>query len=361
MVEGDDAGKGPPASVQSSTTEADAQPKQPPADVTQAETSNATATTADTPQRHSSAQSENPASDKALSSSLAATASRELEKPAQSKTPQPATGTSSGRIVYQASTVRKTILSFIFLILLPFFVSLPAMMIQRAMHQLWPNMVGFTIFAVAFALIMLLVLFELIHSIRARVAIGESAVRLTLPAARGMAIPKLFYKTREVPYSEIQAVETRREVYGGLIAPVMLRGARIVTKGGDKIPLGYVNEANVDPVMPVPQIAAEIARRAGLEVIDQGTVRRQVHKKLRGIRATDDGANPVSEAEIAALNRRHNTAMLVLCGCLFLLVSGGLMLDISKSDLDLGERAHQLVQSLMKSSPEVQQAGAPRR
>src|SRR5690606_20446144 len=117
------------------------------------------------------------------------------------------------------------------------------------------------------------------------------------PAARGIAMPKFFYRTHEIPYSDIEAVETRREIYGGAIAPVMLRGARIVTKSGEKIPLGYVNEANVDPMMPVSEIASEIARRAGLGVVDHGTVRRQVHKKLRGIRATDDAASPITEAD----------------------------------------------------------------
>ena len=264
----------------------------------------------------------------------------------------------TGRRVYQASTMRKTLLSFVFLILLPFFASLPAMVVQRIMHQLWPDMLGFAIFAVAFAAVMLLVLFELIHSIRARVVIGESAVRLTLPAARGIAMPKLFYKTRTVPYSEIASVETRREVYGGAIAPVMLRGARIVTKGGDKIPLGYVSEANIDPVLPVPEIAAEIARRAGLEVADHGTVRRQFHKKLRGVRANDDESSPITEADIAALNRRHKTVVLALCSALFLLVAGGLVIDISRSSLDLGERARQLVQQLVDPSADVQRAGA---
>ena len=92
-------------------------------------------------------------------------------------------------------------------------------------------------------------------------------------------------------------------------------------------------------------------------IIDHGTVRRQVHKKLRGIRAADDAASPITDADIAVLNRRHNNVMMALCGALFLLVAGGLMLDISKSNLDLGERAHQLVQNLMKPSSEVQRAG----
>lgn len=290
--------------------------------------------------------------DEATSAAVAVEKAAMVGAPSQS----PAAG-APGRRIYQASTVRKTLLSFVFLILLPFFASLPAMVAQRIMHQLWPNMVGFAIFAIAFAIIILLVLFELIRSIRARVVIGESAVGLTLPAARGIAMPKLFYKSRVIPYSEIETVETRREVYGGAIAPVMLRGARIVTKSGDKVPLGYVSEANVDPVLPVPEIAAEIARRAGLEVVDHGTVRRQFHKKMRGIRATDDGASPLTEADIAALNRRHNKVMLALCGALFLLVAAGLVLDLSKSSLDLGERARQLVQQLVNPSPDVQRAG----
>nr|PZN77760.1 MAG: hypothetical protein DIU57_16345 [Pseudomonadota bacterium] len=248
-------------------------------------------------------------------------------------------------------------MSFVFLILLPFFASLPAMMVQRIMHQLWPDMLGFTIFAAAFTAVMLLVVFELLRAIRARVVIGESAVQLTLPAGRGIVMPKLLYRTHTIPYSDIEAVETRRELYGGVIAPVMLRGARIITKSGKTVPLGYVNEANTDPALPVPEIAAEIARRAGLEVIDRGTVRRQVHKKLRGIRANDSDAAPITEADIEALNRRHNKVMVAICSALFLIVAGGLLVDISKSELDLGEQARQLVQRIIPSS-DVQRAGA---
>ncbi len=266
---------------------------------------------------------------------------------------QPRSSGAAGRRVYQAGTMRKTLLSFVFLLLLPFFASLPAMVYQRLTHQLWTDMLGFAIFAAAFAAVMLLVTFELIQSIRSRVEIGESAVRLTLPAARGVAMPKFFYRKHEIPYSEIDLVETRREVYGGTLAPVMLRGARIVTKTGDKVPLGYVSEANVDPMLPVPEIASEIARRTGTEVMDRGTVRRQVRKKLRGIRANDNAAALLTEAHIAALNRRHNNLMLAICGALFLLVAGGLLLDISQSNIDLGERAQQLVQQSAKPSPQA--------
>ncbi len=101
-----------------------------------------------------------------------------------------------------------------------------------------------------------------------------------------------------------------------------------------------MSEANVDPVLPVQEIASEIARRTGIELTDRGTVRREVHKKLRGIKASADAAAAIAESEIASLNRRHNNLMLALCSILFLLVAGGLLLDISKSNLDLGDRPH---------------------
>lgn len=292
------------------------------------------------PTAEAAAESPTPAADQSDRPDVSA-ASAKIEAPANATPREPSAR--PARRVYQAGTMRKTLLSFVFLLLLPFFASLPAMLYQRITHQLWDDIIGFSIFAAAFAVVMLLVTFELVYSIRSRVELGEGAVRLILPAARGVAMPKLLYRKREIPYSEIDLVETRREIYGGSLAPVMLRGARVVTKSGEKIPLGYVSEANVDPVMPVPEIASEIARRAGLEVIDRGTVRRQVHKKLRGIKATDDAASPVTEAEIAALNRRHNNVMIALCSLLFVLVGGGLLLDLSKSDLDLGEFARGMV------------------
>jgi len=46
-----------------------------------------------------------------------------------------------------------------------------------------------------------------------------------------------------------------------------------------------------------------------------------------------------------------------ICSALFLIVAGGLLVDISKSELDLGEQARQLVQRIIPSS-DVQRAGA---
>lgn len=262
-------------------------------------------------------------------------------------------GGSGERLVYQAGAVRRTLLSIVFLLLLPFFVSLPAMLYQRLTHQLWTDTGGFAIFALAFVCVMLLVVFELIRSIRSRVELGESALSFTLPAARAAAMPKLLYRRREIPYSTIEAVETRREIYGGAFAPVLLRGARIITKDGEKVPLGYVSEANVDPILPFGEIAQEVARRAGVPVTDRGNVRRELRKKLRGIQVPHEADAAIPESEVEALNRRHNNIVLALCAALFLLVAGGLMLDITTSSLDRGERAQKIVQETAKPSPQA--------
>jgi uncharacterized membrane protein len=289
-----------------------------------------------------------PASPETAPNPAATAPAKPVREPAVSP-PKPA----QGRRIYQASAARKTVLSLVFLLLLPFFASLPAMFYQRLSHQLWDNTLGFVIFAGAFAIIMLLVVLELIHSIRSRVEVGDTALRFTLPATRRAGIPKLRYRRGEIPYAEIDAVEMRREIYGSAWAPVLLRGARIVTKSGEKIPLGYVSEANVDPALPIPEIASEVARRAGLEVTDRGNVRREVRKKLRGIQAAEtDGG--ITDAEVAALNRRHNNFVLALCAALFLLVAGGLMMDILSMSIDQGERAHQIVQQAVKPSPQAQ-------
>ena len=91
------------------------------------------------------------------------------------------------------------------------------------------------------------------------------------------------YKTFDVPYDEIEAVEVRREVYGGSLAPVIMKGARVCLKDGSHIKLGYINERNVDPAFPYVEIGERIAARANVPLIDVGDVRRSAFKKTFGV------------------------------------------------------------------------------
>jgi hypothetical protein len=242
------------------------------------------------------------------------------------------------RAVYSASPLRKLVLSIVFMILLPFFASLPAMLYQRLSHGLWHDTLGLLMMAVLFTALMALVLAQLMQSLRSKVEIGSKTVRLTLPA-RGGVLPAFSYPRQEIPYEQIEAVELRREIYGGAFAPVLLRGARIVMKDGNTVPLGYVSEANVDSAFPFPEIGARIAAAAGRPLIDRGNVRRSAGKKVMGFIASDEENKPIPEDEIAALNSRHNRVLLALVGAMVLLLGAGLTIDLLAGNAERGERS----------------------
>ncbi|MFZ4809135.1 MAG: hypothetical protein ACOYLQ_17925 [Hyphomicrobiaceae bacterium] len=248
---------------------------------------------------------------------------------------EPAKAVARPRRVYESGVLRKTALSFAFLYLLPFFGSLGPMALQRVTHSPVDDLIGFALMALAFTALMVLIVFELLVSIRSRVELGDRAIRFTLPKRGGLVLA-FSYGTHEIPYDQIAHAEVWREIYGGSLAPVMLKGARLVTTDGQKITLGFVSEANEDAVIPFPVIAEEIAQRIGKPVIDRGSLHRSVG--ARGA-AEPVEPTPISDAEIAQLNRSHNRVMLGLIGCLLVLVAAGIARDIVSETVDHGERA----------------------
>jgi len=249
------------------------------------------------------------------------------------------------RVVYGSSGGRKTVFSFIFLILLPFFASLPAMMYMRFTHGQVFDAVGLAIMATAFTIIMFLIVVELLFSLRARVELGETSVKFTLPAGRGPT-PMLFYKSYDIPYDQVQTVETRREIYGGSLVPVLLKGARIITKDEKAIPLGYVSEANVDPCFPYPEIAKKIADRSRLPLIDRGNVRRSFRRKFFGIKGGRvNEVDLVDEGQIAALNQSHKNVVMGLVGALAVLMVIGIVDDFA-SETPIGQTASAAISGL---------------
>jgi hypothetical protein len=251
-------------------------------------------------------------------------------------TPTGATGTVTPatlpvpeRTVYAASGGRKLAFVFIFLLLAPFFVSLGPMLFWRLVQGHWSGTLGLLVLALAFGFIMLLVLVELLHSLLARVEIGDTAVKVTLPAARGPS-PWVRYRSHEIPYDKIKAIETRREIYGGQVAPVLLNGARIILKDYTPIKLGYVSEANSDPCFPYPVIARQIAERAGVPIEHRGSVRRSAQRKLLGLKynVLGEAEGDVQEEQIEVLNQSHRSWVMRLIWLLGILVVLGIALDI---------------------------------
>jgi hypothetical protein len=236
----------------------------------------------------------------------------------------------SERKVYEAGGGRKLALSLAFLILLPFYASLPAMLVERLIHGLWFDTVGLMVFSAIFTALMVLLGVQLYHSLRSRVEFGDTAVRVTLPQGSG-ATPMLRFVNREIPYTDVEAVETRRVLFGKNMAPVLLRATRLRTKDGKHVRLGNVNEDNVDAALPFPEIGARIAERAGVKVVDAGTVRRSVEKRVLGLigrKTAIEESPPLSEAEIAELNGRHARAMRYLVAVMAVLIVGGIAIDV---------------------------------
>ncbi len=229
---------------------------------------------------------------------------------------------------YGASVLRTTIFCLVFLLLLPFFASLPAMIGMRASAGLLGDNLGLLVLAAVFTAVMFLVFVEMMFSIRTRVHLGREKVRMTLPSGRGPT-PMLRYRSYEFPYDQVDTVETRREIYGGAMTPVLMKGARVILKDGTLVPLGYVSEADTDPVFPYDEIARKIAERARLPLIDRGAVRRSVRSKMMGIKATDSENTIIDEAGIARLNASHNTFMLAIIGVVFLLMLIGIVQDFA--------------------------------
>ncbi len=252
--------------------------------------------------------------------------------------PAPATQAEPAeRTVYASTGGRKTVFSFVFLILAPFFLSLPFMLFMRVKHGLIGDAVGLLFIAIPFAILMFLILVELLFSIRARIELGDQQVAMTIPAGRGPT-PMLRYKSYVIPYADIQAVETRREIYGGSLVPVLLKGSRIILKDGTSIPIGYVSEANLDPAFPYPEIAKKIADRSRLPLIDRGSVRRSFRRKFLGLASSGrvNEVDLVDESQIEALNKSHKNVVLGLVGVLALLMVVGIVDDFA-SDTPIGQ------------------------
>jgi hypothetical protein len=234
------------------------------------------------------------------------------------------------RTVYEAGFGRKTFLSLAFLILLPFFASLPAMLISRLLHGLWFDTVGLIIFSSTFAALMALLAVQLYQSLRSRVELGETSVKLALPQGSG-ATPMLRFVNTEIPYDQIQAVETRCVLFGRTFAPVLLRATRILTKDGRRILLGNVNEDNIDQALPFPEIGARIAERAGVGISDGGMVRRSIERRVLGLigrKTAIEDSPAITAAEMAEIKGRHDRAMRYLVIVMAVLVVGGIAIDV---------------------------------
>lgn len=232
------------------------------------------------------------------------------------------------RQVWSSGGGRRMVLAFAFLLLLPFYASLGPMLFQRISRGLVGDTLALGVLALAFTVLMGVLLQQLIHAVRTRVVIDGQSTKLTVPDAGRRGPLFLFrYLTRDIPHADIASVETRSEVYGGSLAPVLLKSTRLSTKSGQQVVLGYTNVNDLDDQIPYPAIGAEIAKRAGVDVKDFGVVRRSLQKRVLGITAKGDDSQKLPDGDIAAINASHSRNLRLLVAALAVLVVGGIALD----------------------------------
>lgn len=238
---------------------------------------------------------------------------------------------------YESGGGRKTFYALAFIVLLPFFISMPVMLVQRAIAGVWLDTWGLAILGIGFTIIMVLLLFELVFSLRAKVDIGSKAVALTLPSQGGGLTPTIFYQSRTIAYDDIAGVQSYCDCYGGSMAPMIMRGFRIVLKSGERVPLGFVNEADDDPRFPFKTIAQQIAERAGVKIDDLGHARYALHRKMFGIKA--DAGDGMPPEEVASINRQHNMFLTGIILVMVVLLLLGIGSDFLQATAEWGERA----------------------
>lgn len=173
--------------------------------------------------------------------------------------------------IYEASRGRKLILMLVFALLIPFFISLPFMFILRLSKGMYSDAAILGVFAILFALWMVFLAAHILSSIRTRIQLNELDAVFVVPNWRG-PLPLLPYREISLTYDNVQAVESRGEIYREAIIPVLMRSSCIVTKDGGRHVLGYTKEHATDPAFPFSEISHEIAMRSGLPLMDKGTI-----------------------------------------------------------------------------------------
>ncbi len=207
----------------------------------------------------------------------------------------------------------QSVLSIAFLLVVLFMVNAFAGTIWLARHHLPLDAV---IFVLMFGLAGILAVYAgvfLFSASHSRVELGPDKVHLVLPNWRGPS-PLFPYSESEIAYSDIATVETRGEIYRYFILPVSVRSASLVKKDGQRVTLGYMLTNSPDPAMPFNAIAAEIAKRAGAALTDNGVV-----EAGRGLRAlTQDepawDAPELAPERVAFLEAQGNLRWKVLAG-----------------------------------------------
>lgn len=236
------------------------------------------------------------------------------------------------RTLYGVTGARQSVFALGLLVLLPFLAGGIVMLVRRLADGLYFEVAALLLVLAALSVIAMLLLFELVFALRARLELGRTALRYTLPRNGGPS-PLLSYDTQDIPYHAVRTVELRREVFGGRVAPVMLRALVLKTKDNRELVLGHALDGYDDPDFPYARIGEQIAQRAALPLIDQRTLwyRSRAERALGYISAYDTQTYILDPLEGEKLNTTHRRLALGLASLLAAFVILGVLADLAVS------------------------------
>jgi hypothetical protein len=110
-----------------------------------------------------------------------------------------------------------------------------------------------------------------LQTLALRIELGPQRLKLRMPRMRGH-LPMLGLIRADIPYDVVASVQGRIELYGGLGRMWVQRAFSLVTRDGERLPLGYVIEDEAFQY-PFEQAAAMIAERAACPAIWRDPVR----------------------------------------------------------------------------------------
>ncbi len=238
--------------------------------------------------------------------------------------------TSPERVRYVTSEWRQGVFALALLIELAFLFGVFHMLLRRMLDGIWIDIPGLLVIALGLSAVAAMLALELLFSVRARVKFGRAAFSFTLPRNGGPA-PLLRYTHADIPYHAIKNVELRSEVFGGKLAPVVLRGLVVRTKDNREYVLGHTRDGFDDPAFPFAQIGHQLAQRAALQMVDQRTVWRRTRREraMGYISEFDTNSYVMDGVQTAQLNTGHRRLMLGLASAFAALVLLGLLADFS--------------------------------
>ncbi len=238
--------------------------------------------------------------------------------------------TQSGDVtVFKSGGALKTMLTISFAFLLFFVANSIAGAVWLAVRNLWTDAGIFIIlFGIGVILILLNAIF-LFAASHVEVRMEPDKTVMTLPNWRGPT-PLFPYTQMQIPYKDIAGVETRREIYRYFNLPVVVHHSSFIRKDGKRFTLGYMRESSEDHAVPYREIAAELARRAGVGVIDRGIIEAGSREKSLLKDEPPWDVKPVDESQAAAVLDKEDFFMKAASVAFIVFVVGGLIYQIAR-------------------------------